>query len=90
MSTIAAPVAHRFVLTLGDVLEPHLPFVQVQATRDRVAGEEDVRQPVVVDVADRYSGAVVDVDVGLDVDRVARRDGVRERDAGLVWAQELE
>ena len=67
-----------------------MPFVQVQAARDHVAGEEDVRQSVIIDVADGDAGAVVDVDVGLDIQRVIGGDGVRERDAGLVGAQELE
>src|SRR5262249_11017236 len=56
--------------SLGDVVEPHVPFVQVQAARDHVAGEKDVRQAVVIDVPHGDAGAIVDVDVVLDVYRV--------------------
>ena len=45
----------------GDVLEPHVSSVQVEAAGDHVAGEENVRQSVIVDVANGYSGAVVDI-----------------------------
>ena len=75
---------------LGDIIEPHLPFVQVEAARDHVAGKEDVRQSVVVDITDRYAGAVVHVDVSLNIERVVGCDGVHEGDAGLLRAQELE
>jgi hypothetical protein len=60
-----------------------VPFVVVQAAGDLVAGEVDVGKAVAVDVADGDAGAVVDVDVGLDVQRVVRLDGVGESDAGL-------
>ena len=46
---------------LGDVLETEMPPVQVQAARDHVAGEVDIRQPVVVHVGDRHAAAVVQV-----------------------------
>ena len=74
----------------GHVLEPHVALVEVQATRDHVAGEVQVGEPVVVDVADGDAGAVVDVGVGLNVEGVARRDGVRERDSGPVRREQLE
>src|SRR2546423_12746337 len=35
---------------LGDVLEAHVPLVQVEATRHLVAAEKEVGEPVVVDV----------------------------------------
>ena len=75
---------------LGDVLEPHVAFVQVQAARDHVAGKENVRQPVVIDITNTYPRAVIDIDVGLNIQRVIGGDGVREGDAGLFGAQKLE
>ena len=75
---------------LGDVLEAHLTLVQVESARDHVAGEVEIRQPVVVDVAHTDAGTVVQVDVGLHVHRVRRGDRIGEGDAGLVGAEELE
>ena len=84
------PSGRRDPRRLRDVLEPHVALVQVQAARDHVAGKENVRQAIVIDVAHGDAGAVVDVDVGADVEGIAGRDGVGERDAGLGGAQELE
>jgi hypothetical protein len=84
------PPVGRDPRLFGHVLEPHVALVEVQATRDHVAGEEEVGEPVVVHVADGDAGAIVDVGVGLDVEGVARRDGVREGDAGAVRAEQLE
>src|SRR5207247_2492088 len=75
---------------LGDVLEPHVSFVQVQAARDHVAGKEDVGEPIVVDITYSYPGAVIDIDVGLNIQGVISGDGVRESDAGLVGTQKFE
>src|SRR6266849_1809798 len=72
---------------LRDVLEPHVALVPVEAARDLIAGEENVGESVVVDVADRDAGAIVDVRHGQRIERVVRRDGVGERDAGLGWTQ---
>ena len=75
---------------LRDVLEPHVALIQVEAARDLIAGEEDVGEAVVVDVADRDAGAIVDVRHGQRVERITRLDGVGERDAGLRWTQSPE
>src|SRR5439155_21001568 len=75
---------------LGDVLELQVACVPIQAARDHVAAEEDVRQAVVIDVAHGDAGAVVDVDVVLDVEGIVGRDGVRERDAGLPRGEQPE
>src|SRR6266545_1213073 len=40
------PAMRRDSCRLRDVLEPHVPFVQVQTARDHVAGKENVRQAV--------------------------------------------
>jgi len=55
-----------------------------------IAGEEDVGVPVIVDVAHRDAGAVVDVDVRLHVQRFARRDRVGERHARPLRVEQLE
>src|SRR5207253_11238619 len=55
-----------------------------------VAGEEDVRQAIVVDVPDSDASPVVHVDVGLDVQRVAGGYCVLELDTGLVRTQQPE
>ena len=75
---------------LRDVFEPHVAFVQVQAARDHVAGKENVRQAVVIDITDRHARTVVYVDVGLNIHRVIGGDGVCERDAGLRRGEEVE
>src|SRR5881394_616894 len=64
----------------------------VYAFRPVRAGNRDVyvEKAIVIDVAHRDPGAVVDIDVSLDVQRITRLDDVRERDAGLFGAQELE
>ena len=75
---------------LGDVLKSHVPLVQVQSTRDHVAGKEDVRQSVVIDVTHSDPGAVVHIDVSQHIECVTGGDGVGEGDAGLCRAQEFE
>ena len=67
----ADPHMGRHAGGLGDVLEAEMPPVQVQAARDHVAGEVDIRQPVFVHVRDRHAAAVVQI-VEIDdvVDRV--------------------
>ena len=45
------PSIRRDTRLFRDVLEPHVPLVQIQAARDHVAGKENVRQSVVIDVA---------------------------------------
>ncbi len=74
----------------SDVIEAHRTSVQVEPARDHIAGEEDIRQAIVVDVAHGDPGAVVNVGVGLHVQRVSGGDGVREGDAGLARGQQLE
>ena len=86
----SCPALGRNAGFLGDVLEVHSAFVQVQAARHHVAGEEDVGQSIIVDVAHSDSSTIVDVDVGLDVQRIAGGDGVGELDAGFIRAQKLE
>src|SRR6266852_2839687 len=86
----SGPSAGADARSLGDVLELEVPFVPVQATRDHVSGKEDVRQSIIIDVTDRHTGAVVHVDIGLNIERVVGGDGVRERYAGLLRGQELE
>src|SRR5258708_17425729 len=62
----------------------------MQAARAHVAGQENVRQAVVVDVTDSDSATVVHIGVGLSVQRIIGGDGVRERDARLSRGQLLE
>ena len=76
--------------SLGDVLEAKVTLVPIEATRDHVAGEENVRQSVVIDVADGDARAVIHIDVGLQIQRISRRDRVREGDARLVGGQKSE
>src|SRR5207248_3296070 len=75
---------------LSDVLEAHSAFVEIQAAGDHVAGEENIRQAIVVDVAHPNARSVVHVDVGLDVQRVAGGYRVLELDTGLVGTQQPE
>ena len=75
---------------LSDVLEAHTALVQVQPAGHHVATEENVREAIVVYVADGDTGAVVDIDVGLDVQRITGGDRVGEPDAGFVGAEKLE
>lgn len=74
----------------GDVLEAHVAFVEVQAAGHHVAREKEIDESIVIDVADSYACAVVDVNVSLNVQRIVGRDGVGERDAGLVRTEEPE
>ena len=85
----ACPPACRDPRRLGDVCEPHVALVQVEATRNHVAREEDVRQAVVIDVADRNTPAVVNVRIRQHVDGIGDRDGVGEGDVGVPRAQTL-
>ena len=80
----------RDTCSLRDVLEPHVACVEVEATRDHVAGQEDVRQAVVVDVGDRDAGAIVDVGIRQHVHGIADGDGIGERDSGLARREQLE
>ena len=75
---------------LCDVLEPHIPPVQVQAARDHVARKENVRQSVVIDIADGHPRAVVHVRVALNIRRVVGGDGVGESDSRLSRGQQFE
>jgi len=84
------PTAGADARSLGDILELEVPFIPVQATRDHVAGKEDVRQSVVIDITHGYPSAIVHIGVRLKIQRIVSRDSVRERDAGLLRAQELE
>src|SRR5438874_2714437 len=67
---------------LGDVFESHVAVVEVQATRNHVAGEKDVGKTIVIDVADGDAGSVVDIRIRQHVDGITDRDGVGERDPG--------
>ena len=79
-----APTGGLHSRALGDVLELHVAFVQVQTARHHVAAEEQVGEAVIVDVAHRDARAVVDVDVFLDVERISGGDRVFKGDAGLM------
>jgi len=54
---------------------------------DHVAGEEDIGQAVVVDIADGYSAAVVEIDIIEDVEGFAVEEGILEVDAGVVFVE---
>ena len=74
----------------GDIFEPIVPLVQIEAVGPHVRREIQVRQTVVVDVAHGYAAAVVEVHVVEDVERGVVGQPVRERDTGPLGRQELE
>ena len=67
----------------GNVFEVEVPPVQIQPAGDHIAGEKDIGQAVVVEVADADPAAVVDIDDIHRVEGVILRDLVVERDTGL-------
>ena len=71
----------------GNVFEGEIPFVEEEAVVDHVAGEEDIGQAVVIDVADGYAAAVVEINIVEDVEGFAVEDGILEVDVCLVFVE---
>ncbi len=65
------------------IAEPEAALVQVQAEPLLVGGEEQLRQPVTGEVAERDAAAVVVVAVGEDVQLARVHEAVLECDAGV-------
>ncbi len=54
---------------------------------DHIARKEDIGQAVVVDIADGYAPAIVEIDIVEDVEGFAVKKRVLEVDTGLVFIQ---
>jgi len=67
----------------GDVFELEIPFIEVEFVLAHVGGEEDVGQAVVVDIADGYAAAIVEIAEEEAVLVFAVFDFVVEVDAGV-------
>jgi hypothetical protein len=75
---------------LGDLLEPVIPLIEIEPVRTQVGREVEIRQAVVVDVADGDPATVVIVEIIEDVELGVFRQLVDERDAGRFGLQQLE
>src|SRR6185437_6707188 len=83
----APALCSRDAAFFRDVFEGAVAFVEEQAIVDHVAGQEDIGQAVVVDIADGYSAAVVEIDIIEDVEGFAVEEGILEVDAGVVFVE---
>jgi hypothetical protein len=68
----------------GDIFEVEAAFVEIEFVLTHVGGEEDIGESVVVDVADGYAAAIVEVAEEEAVGEFAVDYFVVEIDAGIV------
>ena len=67
----------------GNLFETQVTLVNVEFIVDQVATEIDICEPIVVEVSEAYSAAVVEVAVSIDVKRFSIVDLIDKVDAGM-------
>ena len=87
MSTIVTPVLHmrswrcRFI---GDIFKFEISFIEEEFVVAHIAGEEDIGQTVVINIADGYAAAIVEIAKQKAVVQSAVFHVVLEVNAGAV------
>ena len=56
---------------VGDVFEPEIAPVEIELAGDHIAGEEDVGESVIIEVADAHSAAIVYIGIVEDIQAIA-------------------
>ncbi len=73
---------------VGDIFEMEVSLIQVELTRAHIGGEEDIGQAVVIDVADGYAAAVIEIAEKEAVLESSVLYIVFEPDAGAILIQQ--
>ncbi len=69
---------------IGNVFENKIPLIQVKLIGYHIAGKIDIRQAIVIKIADANTGPIVNIDDVKNIDTVIFCDLIIEVNAGML------